>query len=74
MYSEIGTCYYGEILGSLYFMGGDRTGMYLSCELSQGSEITLKYYVTDDIEVWDVSEDVGIAEGTILYCEEHYVS
>lgn len=74
MYSEIGTCYYGEILGSLYFMGGDRTGMYLSCELSQGSEITLKYYGTDDIEVWDVSEGVGIAEGTILYCEEHYVS
>ncbi len=74
MYSEIGTCYYGEILGSLYFMGGDRTGMYLSCELPQGSEIMVKYWGMDEMEVWDASEGMGIAVGTTLYCQEHYVS
>lgn len=74
MYSEIGTCSYGGILGALYFMGGDRTGLYVSCELPQGSEIMLKYWGMDEMEVWNVSEGMGIAEGATLYCEEHYVS
>lgn len=48
--------------------------MYVSCELPQGSEIMLKYWGMDEMEVWNVSEGMGIAEGATLYCEEHYVS
>lgn len=73
-YEEVGTCFYGEILGTLCFIGSDGISQYLSCELDQGDSFVLQYWGGEEMTVLETSEGVRSAEGATLYCQEHYIS
>lgn len=72
-YSEVGTCFFGEIMGTLYYLGSDENGfLYLVGELAQGDKFVLQYWGGDTFEIVDASEGLYSAINAILYCEEHY--
>ncbi|MDE7477931.1 MAG: zinc ribbon domain-containing protein [Lachnospiraceae bacterium] len=73
-YDEVGTCFYGEIMGTLYFLGSDDTSYYLMGELAQGDVFILQYWGTEEINIIDASEGLSSRIGTTLLCEEHYES
>lgn len=72
-YSEVGTCFFGEIMGTLYYLGSDENGfLYLVGELAQGDKFVLQYWGGDTFEIVDASEGLYSAINAILHCEEHY--
>ncbi|MDE5699088.1 MAG: zinc ribbon domain-containing protein [Lachnospiraceae bacterium] len=73
-YSEVGTCFFGEILGTLCFIGSDETSQYLMCELDQGDCFTLQYWGGGEMKIVDATEGLRSVVGVTLYCEEHYES
>ncbi len=74
VYSEVGTFFYGEILGTLYFLEGDENSWYLIGELAQGDEFTLQYWGGDEFKIIEASEGLRSVIGTTLYCQERYES
>lgn len=73
-YSEVGTCFFGEILGTLCFIESDETSQYLMCELDQGDCFTLQYWGGGEMKIVDATEGLRSVVGVTLYCEEHYES
>lgn len=73
-YSEVGTCFFGEILGALYFMECDGGDYYLMCDLDLGESFVLRYWGEDAMEIVEATEGLDSAAGATLYCVEHYIS
>lgn len=73
-YSEVGTCFLGEILGALYFMECDGGDYYLMCDLDLGESFILRYWGEDAMEIVEATEGLSSAVGATLYCVEHYIS
>lgn len=73
-YSEVGTCFFGENSGPLYFMESDGSGYYLMCDLDIGESFVLQYWGGETMNIVEATEGLSSVVGATLYCEERYIS